>query len=302
MDNSTVGKRGATRIKMLKGGMIAYSGGQATMPCVVRDMSEGGARLQVAHGSAVPDTFELAVELDGMLVHTEVAWRSAFEVGVKFLEAPRYSKPKRIQIVGQTGPAPRGSLRRTATLSHPGATLRGPAVAPAEPAPVVTSLRGRPANATVLKPKRASQPDSRGNIPILIAEDDPDDRMLMEEAFAESHFTHPISFVENGVELLKYVRGEEPYLERQYPGLILLDLNMPKMDGRTALMHLKTDPHFKRIPVIVLTTSSAEEDIQRTYDLGVTAYVSKPGSHLGLMELVNSLNTFWTRFVSLPAA
>lgn len=122
----------------------------------------------------------------------------------------------------------------------------------------------------------------------------------MRDAFAESKFSHPIAFVEDGVELLRYVRGEEPYQGRRYPGLILLDLNMPKMDGRTALMHLNTDSAFKRIPVIVLTTSNAEDDIHRTYELGVTAYVSKPGSHEGLLELVRALNDFWARFVSLP--
>jgi CheY-like chemotaxis protein len=79
-------------------------------------------------------------------------------------------------------------------------------------------------------------------------------------------------------------------------------LNMPRMDGRTALMHMKADRAFRRIPVIVLTTSTAEEDIQQTYDLGVSAYIPKPGSYSELLELVESLNSYWMRFVALPAA
>ena len=305
MQQRTTEKRGGTRSRMLKGGVIAFSGRHATIPCVVRDMSDGGARLQVAQGSSIPDTFELIVELDGLEVPCQVAWRKPHEIGVSFLDAPRFAAPKRAQVIGQTGPLARATLRRGAMDHAPATVGAAGRVAPAQPnarsSPVPElPVEARPASPIVLKP--GSSVPSAGTIPILIAEDDPDDRLLMQEAFAESQFTHPIAFVENGVELLKYVRDEAPYTGRKYPGLILLDLNMPKMDGRTALMHLKTDSSFKRIPVIVLTTSSAEDDIQRTYDLGVTAYVSKPGTHQGLMELVTSLNDFWTRFVSLPAA
>lgn len=299
-------KRSGARSRMLKGGVIAFSGRHATIPCVVRDMSEGGARLQVAQGASVPDTFELIVELDGLEAQCLVVWRKPQEVGVGFLEAPRRGTPKRAQVVGQTGPVARPTLRRANPVPAAPTTPRSeppvaapPASSPPRPQPVSEPAL-RPAIATLLRPKAAGAAGS--TIPILIAEDDPDDRLLMQDAFAESRFSHPIAYVENGVELLQYVRGEPPYQDRAYPGLILLDLNMPRMDGRTALMHLKTDPSFKRIPVIVLTTSCAEDDIQRTYDLGVTAYVSKPGTHDGLMELVSSLNDFWTRFVSLPAA
>ena len=277
-------KRGGTRNRMLKGGVIAFSGRHATIPCVVRDISDGGARLQVAQGSAVPDTFELIIELDGLEVPCQIAWRKPYEVGVSFLAEPKWAAPKRAQIVGQSvSNSARSSVRRT-PVAPPSAVRDMPPAAP---------------SATVQRPRSLSAKDTV--IPILIAEDDPDDRLLMQDAFEESRFAHSIAFVENGVELLQYVRGEAPYEGRAYPGMILLDLNMPKMDGRTALMHLKTDSAFKRIPIIVLTTSSAEDDIQRTYDLGVTAFVSKPGSHQGLLELVTSLNDFWTRFVRLPA-
>ncbi|MEZ5855959.1 MAG: response regulator [Hyphomicrobiaceae bacterium] len=117
---------------------------------------------------------------------------------------------------------------------------------------------------------------------------------------SKANFHYPIDFVENGEELLRYVRGEGS--KRRLPRIILLDLNMPKMDSRTALMHLKTDSNFKRIPVIILTTSQAEDDIRRTYDLGVTAYITKPNSQDGLKELVAALRDFWMRFVMLPAA
>ncbi|MBS0240975.1 MAG: response regulator [Proteobacteria bacterium] len=292
MQQQSKDQRGTGRTRMLKGGVIAFSARHATIPCVVRDISEGGARLQVSQSTNVPDTFELIVELDGLEATCEIAWRKVTEVGVRFLEPVKRGAPRRLQIVGHTGAAARPSLRR-----HPIA----PQLEPVPKAPAVEPPRvERSATAQVLRPKHAAAPASV--IPILIAEDDPDDRLLMQDAFAESHFTHPIAFVENGVELLQYVRAEPPYQHRHFPGLILLDLNMPKMDGRTALMHLKTDSQFRRIPVIVLTTSNAEEDIQRTYDLGVTAYVSKPGSHQGLLELVSSLNDFWTRFVQLPSA
>ncbi len=281
---------------MLKGGVIAFSGRHATLPCVLRDLSDTGARLQVTQGSSVPDTFELLVELDGLEAHCQVAWRKPTEVGVMFLEPPRISSPKRIQIVGVNGPLARGSLRRSGMVQAPTAN---PNPQPALPeAPIAVSPVG-PA-ATDLNAQPVKTAATRASIPILIAEDDPDDRLLMQDAFRESAFTHPLAFVQNGEELLRYVRGEAPYEGRAFPGLILLDLNMPKMDGRTALMHLKTVAAFKRIPVIVLTTSNAEEDIQRTYELGVTAFISKPGSFEGLMQLVGSLNGFFTRFVHLP--
>jgi two-component system response regulator len=285
-------RRGGKRSKMLKGGVIAFSGRHATMPCVVRDLSETGARLQVAQSNAVPDTFELLVELDGLEVLSRIVWRKSQEVGVEFLEIPRINTPKRVQIVGHTNPVARATLRRQPTAPAP----HTPALATPEP----VSVPARPQMPVLRTPKgAAAQP---GSIPILIAEDDPDDRLLIQDAFKESAFEHPIVFVQNGEELLSYVRGEVPYEARRLPGLILLDLNMPRMDGRTALMHLKTDSHFKRIPVIVLTTSNTDDDIQRTYDLGVTAYISKPGSFDGLIQLVTSLNDFWMRYVSMPAA
>ncbi|MGI9404776.1 MAG: response regulator, partial [Hyphomicrobiaceae bacterium] len=147
----------------------------------------------------------------------------------------------------------------------------------------------------------APQPSAGHEIPILIAEDDPDDRMFMREAFGESDFNHDIAFVENGEELLSYLNGEGDYAGRKTPGLILLDLNMPKMDGRTALLHIKANPLFRRIPVIILTTSRADDDIEKTYDLGVSSYISKPSSAEGLKEVIATLNNYWSNLVAFPA-
>ena len=144
----------------------------------------------------------------------------------------------------------------------------------------------------------------RHSISILIADDDADDRMLIEDAFRESRLSNPLVFVENGEDLLHYLRGEGKYAgrgENKMPRLILLDLNMPKMDGRTALGHLKADPELKRIPVVVLTTSKAEEDILRTYDLGVSSFIAKPVTFQGLVDVVRALNTYWIEIVELPA-
>ncbi len=141
-------------------------------------------------------------------------------------------------------------------------------------------------------------------IKLLIADDDADDRMLIEDAFVESRLKNERDYVEDGEELLQYLRAEGKWSHRDatsLPGIILLDLNMPRMDGRTALMHLKDDPVLKRIPVVVLTTSKAEEDILRTYDLGVNSFISKPVTFDGLLNVVTALNHYWIEVVQLPS-
>ena len=140
---------------------------------------------------------------------------------------------------------------------------------------------------------------------IMIADDDSDDRMLIDDAFQESRLANPLIFVENGEQLLQCLRGEGKYADGtgcRSPGLILLDLNMPKMDGRTALAHIKADPDLRRIPVIVLTTSKAEEDVFRTYDLGVNSFITKPVSFEALVDVVRTLNHYWIEIVQLPNA
>src|SRR5947209_2694126 len=140
-------------------------------------------------------------------------------------------------------------------------------------------------------------------IAILIADDDADDRMMAKDALDECRLANHTHFVENGVELLSYLRRQGRYAEAgasSRPGLILLDLNMPKMDGREALREIKADPSLRRIPIVVMTTSKAEEDIYRTYDLGVSSYVAKPVTFEGLVAVMKSIETYWFHIVQLP--
>jgi len=138
---------------------------------------------------------------------------------------------------------------------------------------------------------------------IVIADDDIDDRMLIEDAFVESRLRNPITFVENGEELMDRLNCKGKFSDRasyDQPGLILLDLNMPRMDGREALTRIKQDERLRRIPIVVLTTSKAEEDIFKTYDLGVSSFISKPVSFDGLVDVVKTLNHYWIEIVQLP--
>ncbi len=140
-------------------------------------------------------------------------------------------------------------------------------------------------------------------IVILVAEDDAEDQMLVKEAMEESRLSNHIHFVSDGEELLAYLRHEEPYADpRKYPrpGLILLDLNMPRKDGREAMKEIKTDPKLRVIPIVVLTTSKAEEDILRTYDLGVNSFITKPVSFSSLVNVMRTLGKYWFEIVELP--
>ena len=138
---------------------------------------------------------------------------------------------------------------------------------------------------------------------ILMADDDADDRLLAQEAMHESRVLNELYFVEDGVQLLRYLRGDGEFSDRQaypMPGLILLDLNMPKMDGREALAHIKADPRLRRIPVVILTTSKAEEDMVKGYDLGAASYITKPVTFDALVDLMRTLGKYWVDFVELP--
>ena len=147
-------------------------------------------------------------------------------------------------------------------------------------------------------------PNNRNTpIVILVAEDDAEDQMLVKEAMEESRLSNHIHFVSDGEELLAYLRHEAPYADtRKYPrpGLILLDLNMPRKDGREAMKEIKTDPKLRVIPIVVLTTSKAEEDILRTYDLGVNSFITKPVSFSSLVNVMRTLGKYWFEIVELP--
>ena len=137
---------------------------------------------------------------------------------------------------------------------------------------------------------------------ILMADDDPDDRMLAKEALAENKLANDLYFVEDGEELLDYLNQKGKYNSDNAPrpGLILLDLNMPKMDGREALKELKSNASLRKIPVIVLTTSKAEEDIIRSYELGVNSFITKPVTFDELVEVTRQIGRYWFGIVELP--
>jgi CheY-like chemotaxis protein len=140
-------------------------------------------------------------------------------------------------------------------------------------------------------------------ISLLVADDDAEDCLLLKEALAESRLGNDLRFVHDGEELLAYLRHQGKYADPAYaprPGLILLDLNMPRMDGREALQQIKNDGHLHQIPVVILTTSEAEEDICRSYELGVNSYITKPVTFEGLVELVKTLGKYWFEIVELP--
>lgn len=144
---------------------------------------------------------------------------------------------------------------------------------------------------------------NKRSIVILMAEDDPDDRMFCREALQEARLTNQVYFVEDGQELMDYLRCQGAYVDPgscPAPGLILLDLNMPRKDGREALVEIKSDPRLRAIPVVVLTTSKAEEDILRSYNLGVSGYITKPVTFERLIEIMKILGRYWFDIVELP--
>jgi CheY-like chemotaxis protein len=141
-------------------------------------------------------------------------------------------------------------------------------------------------------------------ITILMADDDADDRQLTHEALEDARLINDIRFVENGEELLEYLRRQGKYsppAEAPRPGLILLDLNMPRKDGRTVLKEIKQDPDLRTIPVIVLTTSKSDEDVYRSYDLGVNSYIVKPVTFEALVDTLQTLEKYWFEIVELPS-
>jgi CheY-like chemotaxis protein len=140
-------------------------------------------------------------------------------------------------------------------------------------------------------------------ITILLAEDDPDDRLMAVEALEESRLANDLRTVGDGEELMDYLYHRGNFAGDNHwhlPGLILLDLNMPKKDGREALKEIKADPNLRRIPIVVLTTSDEEEDIYRSYDLGVNSFITKPVSFEGLVEIMKTLKLYWFEIVELP--
>lgn len=137
---------------------------------------------------------------------------------------------------------------------------------------------------------------------ILIADDDMDDRLFMEQALRQCGYTQYIQFVEDGEYLMEYLhrRGEFNEINAPWPNLVILDLNMPRKNGFQVLREIKDDPDLRRLPVVVMTTSSADDDVVKTYNLGVNSFVTKPFNFNRLVEIVSSLKTYWIDTVKLP--
>lgn len=143
------------------------------------------------------------------------------------------------------------------------------------------------------------------SVVLLMAEDDPDDRLLAREALAASRLANRLYTVKDGQETLDFLRRVGDYADpakAPRPGLILLDLNMPRKDGRQALAEIKEDPSLRQIPVVILTTSEAEEDVLRSYDLGASSYITKPVTFEALVMVMRGLRRYWVEIVELPPA
>ncbi len=146
-------------------------------------------------------------------------------------------------------------------------------------------------------------PHRAKTVTILVADDDADDRQLVREAFEEARVANPLAFVEDGVELMEYLHRKGAYADpasSPRPGLILLDLNMPRLDGREALSIIKGDPHLRSIRVIIMTTSKAEQDIIRSYNLSASSYITKPVTFESLVDVVKTIGKYWLEIVELP--
>ncbi len=140
-------------------------------------------------------------------------------------------------------------------------------------------------------------------IVILMADDDDDDFLLTQKALKQSKLLNTLCRVKDGEELMEYLRGEgryKDYAPCARPGVILLDLNMPRKDGREALREIKSDPELRDIPVVVFTTSKAEEDIYKSYQLGVNSFITKPVTFEGLIQVMQALGKYWFEIVELP--
>lgn len=137
-------------------------------------------------------------------------------------------------------------------------------------------------------------------INVLLIEDDPGDVLITREAFAENKVRNQLSVVNDGVNALKFLRREDDYVDAPRPDLILLDLNLPRMDGHEVLADIKSDAELQRIPVVILTTSDAEEDVLRSYNLHANAYVTKPVDFERFLGVVRQIDEFFVTVVKLP--
>jgi CheY-like chemotaxis protein len=143
----------------------------------------------------------------------------------------------------------------------------------------------------------------RKPITILMADDDADDRQMTREAFEKARVANDLRFVENGAELMDYLHRRNSFTDPALsppPGPILLDLNMPLKDGREALREIKADPRLRNIRIVVMTTSTAEEDVSRSYQLGAESFITKPVTFAALVDVIQAMGRYWLEIVELP--
>jgi CheY-like chemotaxis protein len=143
---------------------------------------------------------------------------------------------------------------------------------------------------------------AKSSIEVLLVEDNPGDVELTRIAFREAKFPNPLRVVADGVQAMAYLRQEPPFEDAIRPGLILLDLNLPRVDGREVLQTVKSDPDLRCIPVCVMSTSRQDSDVRRSYDLHANSYISKPVTITALVQIVTQLREYWLRTVQLPSA
>ena len=160
-------------------------------------------------------------------------------------------------------------------------------------------------NICIQEASLAAKPVCGEIITVLLADDDEDDRMMTADALREARISNELHFVTDGEELIDYLYHRGKYaapVHAPRPDLLLLDLNMPRMDGREVLREMKQNPAFRSIPVLVLTTSKTEEDVERIYDLGANSFITKPVTFEGLVQAMKVIGEYWFQIVRLPKA
>lgn len=347
-DQSNEPDRLFQRRKVIKGGTIAFNRRRLTYPCVVRDISEAGARMRVDTPDSIPETFDLLIELDGFEAECEVLWREGREIGVRFLSEPRISNPKRKQVVVASDPSRIVSVRlderkrqfnpvpknndgeRNSEASHPedaealpaepdaaaseeprGET-RHPRRDAAEPSPSepvvdpvpsdsVETASATPDDDPAQTPDMAPQaPVDHGVRPILIVEQDDAVRHAMRLAFRSLADRVPLDFSDTGADLIERLSNNAPFDGLPRPGMIVFDLDADIRQDRPIISQLRSHPAFSTAPVVALTSSDTEDDLEDTYGLGISLYLDKPDCDTDFAKLAKTLTRFWTSFVATP--
>lgn len=289
-EHSSNPDRAFQRRRVIKGGTIAFNLRRLTYPCVVRDLSVAGARLQVDCPDSIPNTFDLLIELDGFESECEIVWREGKQVGVRFLAEPRISAPKRKQVVVSSDKARLAPVRLAERI-------RGDYQPSPTPGPAESAEGFKPMADPTTPVAMFEAPLTLGN-PILITEENPADRVLFQDAFRKDSTSPPFDFVEDGRQLTQYLAGEDRFSEKQRPGMVLLDFDSPRLDGLASLRHIKTTPALQSIPVVVMTKSNSDEEIEETYGFGVGSYVQKPENFDDMVNVTRTLTRFWNNFVA----